>query len=431
MVRREFSDPQDAHVEELILRSPKPQIPHFDRLHSMARTIRVGIVGPCPPPYGGVTRIIENHLNSWKHLPIDAWLIPPTVPAEPAPYAYAGLLNHRVRAEGWIRYFGSAWRIGSRLTPMRISSLTNILSFDCGLRRAIKEHRLDILYAHHADSSGMVAVTEALEAGIPSVLVAYGETWLSQPAHVRSRKAIDFSATRATWIVSTSEHCRRGAISRGADPNRSSVIYAGVDLDRFRPGLDGRPFRTAHGIPEGAVVVSVLGLALRTKLDTLLDALTPVLDIPNVYLLIGGTGADASYLQEQVRSVGGDRVKALGFVPEDDLPSFYAATDVLVVSPKTVVECMGQSMKEAMACGRTVVGPQLGGVPEAIDDGVNGLFFEPGNPADLVRVLHELVPNAALRESMGARGRQIAEQKFDARTSAQQTFELLDRLVGD
>src|SRR6185295_5895542 len=169
---------------------------------------------------------------------------------------------------------GAAARIGLRLAPMGRAGLANALSFDCLLRDSIRRLQLDIIYAHHATLTGMIAVTEARRAGIPCILVAYGETWLAQPDHRSWKRAIDFSVTRADWVVSTSEHCLRGAIGRGADPQRSSVIYAGIDLERFRPGLDGNKFRQTLGIAPDAVVISILGLALRSKLDTFLDALS-------------------------------------------------------------------------------------------------------------------------------------------------------------
>ena len=90
---------------------------------------------------------------------------------------------------------------------------------------------------------------------------------------------------------------------------------------------------------------------------------------------------------------------------------------------------MGQSMKEAMAGEGVVVGANIGGVPEAIDDGHSGLLFEPDDPDDLVRVLERLCNDAPLRQEMGTNGRRIAEEKFGAEIAANQTLELFDRVV--
>ena len=79
-----------------------------------------------------------------------------------------------------------------------------------------------------------------------------------------------------------------------------------------------------------------------------------------------------------------------------------------------------------MASAKAVVGANIGGVPEAIEDGVNGLMYEPDNPEDLVRALSHLCANPALRKQMGDKGRQFAEERFNARTSAKMTLELLE-----
>lgn len=395
----------------------------------MDTPLRIGIIGPCPPPHGGVTRVLSNHVAEWRALPVQAWLLPIEVPDEPQIYPGVSFVDHRTSAKRWHAAPGAFARLAPRLGPMRPSQYGSMLSLDLAVHDAIRRHRLDVIYAHHSTLTGAIAVTEARRAGIPSLVVAYGETWLVSPQDQRRRRLIEYTVRHADWIVSTSEHCQRGAIRRGAEPARTSVIYAGIDLARFRPGLDGREFRAKHGIPGAAVIVSVLGLALRNKLDTFLNAIGPLLEDPNLHVLIGGTGEDAKYLVERITGISSGRVKALGFVPEPDLPSFYAATDVLVVAQRTLVECMGQSMKEAMSCARPVVGSNIGGVPEAIEDGRSGLLFEPDNPADLVRALRELISDADRRRRLGARAREIAEKKFDAAVAARQTYDALRGLA--
>ncbi len=395
----------------------------------MPRPLRVGIVGPCPPPHGGITRIIANHLHFWQDQPVESWVLA-TNPAEAyEAYPHAHHLPLSLQRAPLGARLRAAARVGPRFGIGRLRSVNRNLSYDVAIARAIREASLDLLYAHHSTATGMMAVTEARRAGIPSVVVTYGETWGEAPAHRRWRRAIDYTVRTADWIVSTSDHCRRGALARGADPDRSSVVYAGIDLDRFHPDIDGTGYREAHGIPDDAVVISVLGLALRRKLDTFLEAIGEIVDIPSIHILIGGTGADADYLAARVSEIGDPRVRALGFVPEAVLPAFYAATDILVVSPRTLIECMGQSMKEAMACGRSVVGARLGGIPEAIEDGECGLLFEPDDPGSLAAALKTLASDGNLRARMGRRGREIAEEKFHARSSADQTLALFQRLV--
>jgi glycosyltransferase involved in cell wall biosynthesis len=393
--------------------------------------MRILIVGPCPPPYGGVTRYIENHLSAWNGKELEIMILPLVVPTKPEPYKNVTLLNHNKNFLSWLRVITLGLKYLSRLGLIRLQAFKNLISFASTLRSVLKIGDIDVIYAHHSNAIGMVAVSEAKKAGVPCALVAYGECWLDTKTSKRKEKAINYSVSNADWVIATSEHCRNGALNRGASYERSSVVYAGIDLIKFNTNIDGLEFREKNSIPSDAIIISVLGLALRRKLDTLIEVIPDLLMTKNVYILIGGVGDDFDYLKQSVHMLKSDRVKLLGFVDEFDLPSFYRATDIMVVSPRTLVECMGQSMKEAMACGRVIVGPRLGGIPEAVENGKSGVFFETDDPKDMTKVIKKLIGDNELRNIMGTRGREIAEEKFDALESADKTYNILKNLVSN
>jgi glycosyltransferase involved in cell wall biosynthesis len=238
-------------------------------------------------------------------------------------------------------------------------------------------------------------------------------------------------AQEATHLIATSEHCLNGALALGRDESAADVVYAGIDLDRFNPSVDGSGWRQARGIAPEAVIVSVLGMVLRNKLDTFLDAVGQIDSNAPVVCLIGGAGGDEMYVRARSAGIEDTRIEMLGFVPEEELPEFYAATDILVASPRTLLECMGQSMKEAMACGTTVVGARLGGIPEAVECGVTGLLYEAEDAADLARAISQLADDNDARERMGAAGRKSAEEHFDSAISAEQTLSIFRRVVSE
>jgi glycosyltransferase involved in cell wall biosynthesis len=70
------------------------------------------------------------------------------------------------------------------------------------------------------------------------------------------------------------------------------------------------------------------------------------------------------------------------------------------------------SVLEAMASGKAVIGSNLGGLPEQIEDGASGLLFEPGNAHDLAEKMARLMQDKVLRQDMGRAGRKIIEEKF-------------------
>lgn len=387
--------------------------------------IRVAINAPCPPPFGGITRVIENHLNLWPKDSIEAHFLPMYVPNNPEPPQ--GALFENLLANSKIRCAG----VPAHAALLSYAPLTrpklyrDFLRYNSALSDYIKRYKIDVIYAHEIWPAGASAVLQGKSNGVGNVVVAYGEVHHTIETHRRQRRVEPYVLKGTDHVISTSQHCLDGALNRGATPDKSSVIYAGVDTDQFHPLLDGNLIRRKYKIPPEGTIISALGLSLKRKLDTLLDALE-IADLgSNVYCLIGGMGDDHAYVEQRAQSIRSVDVRTLGFVPEEELPAFYAATDILVVSPKTQMECMGQSMKEAMACGTVVAGARIGGVPEAIEDGVNGLLFEPDDAQSLVQVLESLCKNRDLREQMGQAGRKIAANKFDAEVAANKTLSIL------
>ena len=395
------------------------------------RPIRVGIISPCPPPYGGVTRYVGNHLAHWDSGDVSAHFLPITLPQTPE--VFDGAVFHNLQKDGQDR----SWRgvtsyaaVLARAPVTRPSAIRRFVRYNRALEAHVRREQLDVIYAHGVWPAGASAVLQSRISGVKSVVVAYGETFGTTSQHRRWKRMSKYVCNGANHVVATSEHCLRGATVMGAQPDRSSVVYAGVNLNEFKPGLDGSSWRARLGIPTTAVVITVLGLVLRRKLDEFLSAVSSIESSNEVVCVIAGRGPDESYVRERMGQLDGPRIVLPGFIPDDDLPEFYAATDVLVVSQNSELECMGQSMKEAMACGRAVVGAAIGGVPEAITHGVDGVLYESGEPKSLARALSMIVDDPQQRDRLGLAARSNAVSRFEARVSANKTLDIFRSVVG-
>jgi len=87
------------------------------------------------------------------------------------------------------------------------------------------------------------------------------------------------------------------------------------------------------------------------------------------------------------------------------------------------MEAFGIVTIEAMACGKPAIGTNVGGIPETILEEVNGFLVEPKNSEEIAEKIVTLVRNPELRKQMGARGRKIAEERFDIQKR-------IDKIVG-
>ncbi|WP_084286619.1 glycosyltransferase family 4 protein [Halomonas halodenitrificans] len=120
-------------------------------------------------------------------------------------------------------------------------------------------------------------------------------------------------------------------------------------------------------------------------------------DLPDAELLVAGSGKHhyESYLHLNVTD---ERIQFMGRVPQRE---FYSKVDVVVV-PSTLNEALGMVVAEALAFGKPVIGARRGGIPEMIQDGENGLLFEPDVQGELAECLQRMHGDSALREKLKA-----------------------------
>jgi 1,2-diacylglycerol 3-alpha-glucosyltransferase len=157
---------------------------------------------------------------------------------------------------------------------------------------------------------------------------------------------------------------------------RVDVIPTGVDSVRFRPSNDGSVVRAKYGL-EGKKVILVLGrIAWEKNMDLLLHGFARLnKDDPNTVMLIVGEGPAKEHYMQMAKDLGISKTTIFtGFVPDQDLPLYYAACDAFTIASK--FETQGLVVLEAMASGKPVAGIDFRAVAEIVHDGENGYLFK-------------------------------------------------------
>ena len=127
-------------------------------------------------------------------------------------------------------------------------------------------------------------------------------------------------------------------------------------------------------------------------------------------LLVVGGGNMLGYYQQLANKLGAaDRVVFAGRVDDGALPACYAASDFAVLPSRDSSEGFGLALLEAMACGKAVIGSDVGGIPELIEDWRNGILVKARDPEALANAIHALYVDDELRTKMGEAGRRFAE----------------------
>jgi glycosyltransferase involved in cell wall biosynthesis len=119
-----------------------------------------------------------------------------------------------------------------------------------------------------------------------------------------------------------------------------------------------------------------------------------------VTLAIAGDGPDRAALERHAQELGlGERARFLGGLPRERVLRLFRAADAALLSSSW--ENFPHTVVEALAVGTPVVSTAVGGVPEVVTDGENGLLVPPGDPAALADALARLLDDDALRERLG------------------------------
>ena len=221
----------------------------------------------------------------------------------------------------------------------------------------------------------------------------------------------------ARMVIACSEFTRKEAVDLGVAPERTRVLYPGVDAQRFSPLGDHRPQNTDHRPP---VLLSVSRLADMYKgHDTAIRSLALVhAKVPNARYVIAGGGPLRDYLLRVADSRGmATSVQFLGEVPDAALPDLYRSADVLVTLSRESgsgggAEGFGIVCLEAAACGIPIVAGRSGGLPDAVEDGVSGILVDPTDVGAAAEALVSLLMDPGRARAMGEAGRKRVLERF-------------------
>ena len=201
----------------------------------------------------------------------------------------------------------------------------------------------------------------------------------------------------------------------------SQAVSNGVDLARFSPGARDEGLRSRYALPgDRPVIVSVGRLSPEKRADVLIAALARLGASASAsdagsqggnapVLALAGTGPEDARLRSLARHYGvADRVRFLGFVPDDDLPGLYRLADVFAIASQAELQSL--ATMAAMASGLPVVAVDAGALAELVHAGENGFLARPGRAGHVADCLGLLCRDPELRARMGkASARIIAD----------------------
>lgn len=249
-----------------------------------------------------------------------------------------------------------------------------------------------------------------------------------QPSNLRALNT-------ASAVVANSKAVATVCVDAGVNSSRVHLVYNPIDLAIFRQAskLNQLQTRCDLGLPVDAFIIGLIGQVQTIKGHSdLVDAAPLVVkEVPSAHFLIVGA-AEAPGMQrfkgqlmQSLQDSGlTDRFHFMGF--RDDIPQIIRSLDVLAVPSLT--ESFGRTVVEGLATGCPVIGTDVGGIPEIIRDGHNGLLIPPHDPHSLAGAITRLAEDGTLRHSLQQTGLRSVD-RFSIEQHVDQIQTLYDRIL--
>ncbi|MBM3501104.1 MAG: N-acetyl-alpha-D-glucosaminyl L-malate synthase BshA [Armatimonadetes bacterium] len=275
------------------------------------------------------------------------------------------------------------------------------------------QQKLDVLHCHYAiphSVSAYLAKSMLRPKPLPVVTTLHG-TDITLVGADRSYLPITrFSIEQSDGVTSVSNFLRDATFSTFSVRCSIEVIYNFVNCDLYLPHSGGG---LRHCIAPGGekILIHVSNFRpVKRPMDVVEVYSRVQKEIPSVLLMVGD-GPERSNAEWLARERGVEKkVHFLG--KRDDIGELISASHLLLLPSET--ESFGLVALEAMACEVPVIVSRVGGLPEVVEDGVEGFLVEPRNVEEMARRALELLGDERRLRDMGRRARRTARERFCA-----------------
>lgn len=289
------------------------------------------------------------------------------------------------------------------------------------LARFVARHEIEVVHAHMARDYSLAAYAARRNRRAKFIVtrhVLFQMNRLHRHTLARARRVIAVSNAVA----------RELRAQRIVTDGQLAVVPNGVDLDRFSVAFDRDQFLQQLRLPiDGPLVGSIGELRTLKRHDDFIRAAALIAaQFPRAHFVLAGLDTSLSrevykHLEKLVNETGlKDRFHFLGWV--EDAEKLLSTLDVFVSASET--ESFGLAIAEAMAAGTPVVATATEGAREVVDDRETGLLVPIGDVTRITEAIASLLSDDERRRQMGARARQVVNEKFSLRRMVDQIEQL-------
>lgn len=293
--------------------------------------------------------------------------------------------------------------------------------------RELRQERIDLVHLNNSFNGDHDLMLATRLLGIPCIAHQRGDPGMTGRFEMLFTRLLDS-------MVAISTAVRDDMVARGAPVDRIRLIHDGIDPARINPTTAPASIRAALGIPEGAVLIGIVGNVKYWKgQHVVIEAMRHIDSARHdVHCALVGALADAPYVQrlrEMTTQYGLDsKVHFVGFQRN---PADYMAAMDIVLHTSVEAEPFGLVVLEAMALRKPLVSTTIGGPRDIVLEGVTGFLTPAGDSDALAHRVLQLLADPQLMRSMGVAGYQRLAQSFTAKRNVEEITRLYDELLDE
>lgn len=295
-------------------------------------------------------------------------------------------------------------------------------------RNLIKKYEINIIHSHFSPACHYANLAGYLSGIKGRFWTIHSMSEIDKYPYCRQR-VIAFKQRISSMLVhkmiTVSKAIRDDFIRLGINSEKISVIPLGIDIEKYAFNGARERMRRSFGISNDTLLIGTVSRAEPVKgLRYLVEAMPYVLKrVPNAKALLVGGGS----LMQELKSIASslnitDKIIVEGI--RNDIPEILSALDIFVLP--SLSEGIGLALLEAMASGKPVVGSNVGGIPEVLEDGVYGYLAAPGNTSQLAQAIIKLAFDTELTSTMGNAGRRKVELEYNLKHQAERLVDLYE-----
>ena len=271
------------------------------------------------------------------------------------------------------------------------------------LENLLQKEDIDIIHGHYLFPAGAAAVEVGNKHEIKTYVTAHGsdmfEVYKKQPL---MRSTIKNVLKRADCVLAVSNALRHEIIATGVTgiSEKTKLSWNSVDVDKFS-SEENNSFKNENNLLDKPIVMFVGNLIKRKNVESLLEA--KKIANSDYYLVVVGDGPLFKKLNKKVEE---ENIRDVIFTgSRSDVENIIPSCDVLILP--SFSESFGLVLIEALACGKPVIGSNVGGITEIINDDV-GLLVDPNKISSIARAIDQVINDEEFRLNLSSNARQRA-----------------------